>query len=152
MKMASMLHAFKDHMEFKFLDNKSRLGFITGDQPIVNLFIANDISPPVSFVAYYPLSPKLALLMYFKEYGIKPITLDEDTIRKFNDAIAFQSENVLVSNANSALHSIRDAPPSTPPSFHHLFENLTYNPADDPELQQAPAPRTVESAPSEKPT
>jgi len=125
-----MLHVFKEKLEFRFLDNASDVGFITGDQPVVNLLMDNGLDPPQHLVMYYPLKPDRALLLSFRGCGMKMITLDKDSIRMFNNAIAYQSEYAIISNSDSVLKCIRDDPPSTPPSFHHLFEDLTYNPTD----------------------
>lgn len=64
--------------QIKFLDNDSELPFITADQPIINVFadyLKNEI--PDKFELFYPLTPKLAILVHEKTQNSK----NGDTLR-----------------------------------------------------------------------
>lgn len=45
------------------LENETEVPFITGDQPVINLLGADYKTPPKYLALYYPLSPKLAVIL-----------------------------------------------------------------------------------------
>ncbi len=57
-----VIYAQNDAWRLIFLDNPTDTPFITGDQPIINTY-ASPGQEPVDLEFYYPLSPKLALLV-----------------------------------------------------------------------------------------
>lgn len=64
---------FVDRSEFRivFAENGRDLGFITGDQPVVNLLGAEDGSETKELAFYYPLSPQLACVLAPKTYRLR---------------------------------------------------------------------------------
>lgn len=69
---------------FNLLRNDTPINFITGDQPIYNL-LAKEHEEPTEFELYYPITPKMALLIS-KDVKGTIINRSEEVIR-FNDYI-----------------------------------------------------------------
>ena len=94
---------FRDRNKFKvvFLENKTDHGFITGDQPIVNLLSNRDGSPPEELAFYYPLAPDLALLLSPREFKLRPI--NSKTFEELNDLIAWESRHFLIAQSVATL-------------------------------------------------
>ena len=88
---------YQDRKEFRpiLLENKSKVPFITGDQPIINTYAVGleleDNLEDLEF--YYPLTPAIALLftddINYQDETIVPA--DEDDVIKFNTYIYEQS-------------------------------------------------------------
>lgn len=70
--------------KINLLVNNTNINFITGDQPIYNL-LAKDNEEPTEFELYYPISPKLALLISKHPKDI--ILKTEKTVIKLNNYI-----------------------------------------------------------------
>ena len=88
-------------VEITFLENKTDLGFITGDQPIVNLLATRDGSPPEELAFYYPLAPDLAIILSPREFKLKPINCE--MFEELNDLIAWKSKHFVISNTVTML-------------------------------------------------
>ena len=56
----------KQNLRYTLLENTTELEFITGDQPVINTYAKPEALTPLSyeeFELYYPITPKLALLI-----------------------------------------------------------------------------------------
>lgn len=75
-----------------FIENRNKIPLITGDQPIYNLETNpnNDGIAPEKFKLYYPITPRLALLI--AEEKQDNCFIGQDVVVKFNDFI-YQSSN-----------------------------------------------------------
>lgn len=115
---------FFDRSEFDiiFLDNTTDLGFITGDQPIVNLMGTRNGTPPEEIALYYPLAPDLAFILLPKEY--KPCSMNIDMVKELNDLIMWESKHFLVSDSTKVLEQYLNNPISRiPPTCRILTDS-----------------------------
>ena len=115
---------FFDRSEFDivFLDNTTDLGFITGDQPMVNLMGTRNGTPPEEIALYYPLAPDLAFILLPREY--KLCSMNIDMIKELNDLIRWESKNFLVSNSTTVLEQYLNNPISgIPPTCRILTDS-----------------------------
>jgi len=59
-----VLYTLRNSVAFTFLDAPAEAEFITGDQPTINVVASDEIQvPPEKLVLYYPLAPRLAVLV-----------------------------------------------------------------------------------------
>ena len=105
---------FVDRKEFDivFEENKCDLGFITGDQPVVNLLGTGDGSETKELAFYYPLSPQLSCVLAPKTYRLRSGSISSDIVQELNALIAWESKQFLVANADTDLPSLTS--PSRP--------------------------------------
>ena len=101
-----------------FLENNTAINFITGDQPVINTYTGLEIINPLEyepFELYYPLTPKLALLITRNDaFTHKSIyQLNEDDVYKYNDLIFKNSFEQVYSKEKSELY--RYSVPMKPP-------------------------------------
>ena len=110
---------FADRKQFEviFLENRSELGFITGDQPVVNLMGNKDGGETTELAFYYPLSPGLSCLLAPKAYKLQSVILPYSAVEELNDLIARDSKHFLVANSNESLQQTIGNLPL--PSTHH---------------------------------
>ena len=90
--------------------NKTATGFITSDQPVVNLMADyKDLKSEVSdLIFYYPISPNIAVLVN-DHSGKTRIELKTDKeVEKYNDAIKSASNKMIFSNSYTILEKYND--------------------------------------------
>ncbi|QZT36678.1 DUF4238 domain-containing protein [Halosquirtibacter xylanolyticus] len=93
-------------LRFKFLVNKTKQSFITGDQPIFNHLNTHFKKCSHDVELYYPLSPQYALLVKFNETNgdqISEMVLDEAAVHYFNKKIIDFSSEFIFSNNDESL-------------------------------------------------
>jgi dethiobiotin synthetase len=88
--------------------NRSKVPFITGDQPVINTFNRSKYSKELveKLEFYYPVSPNIAILITDRqEYiDIDSLYLDEsDMIHKYNSLIIEASHEQIYSNSEEIL-------------------------------------------------
>ena len=116
------LYCDRRDFEIIYLECSKDTKFITGDQPVVNVFANNDGTPPDKLVFYYPVSPCLGMLLAEKEMqlGELPTTFGTTELNELNDLIAWNADSTLVASSRAQLEryqSRTNGPPSVPPSF-----------------------------------
>ncbi len=77
------------------LHNRTEINFITGDQPVINRYATKELQgkPIDKFEFYYPLTPKLAILLTEKKYTPEELTIyDTSMIIELNDLIFYNSQ------------------------------------------------------------
>ena len=99
------LYVDRGNTDVVFLANDTELGFITGDQPIVNLITSDDESPPDDLVLYYPISPNLAVLIAPKKYRFHSMKVCRQIVQQLNEFIAWKSRHFLVSYSSRDLQT-----------------------------------------------
>lgn len=92
-----------------FLENQSDLPFITGDQPVLNIHATNIRSGEMvdKLELYYPLSPRLALLLT-EERGESDgavLTVERDTAKEYNWHVFKSAKSELYAHSRDALTS-----------------------------------------------
>lgn len=93
----------RKQFEFIFMESQSEPGFVTGDQPVVNLMGNKDGGETNELAFYYPLSPGLSCLLAPKEYKLKSVLIPCSIVEELNDLIARNSRYFLVANSNESL-------------------------------------------------
>ena len=93
----------RKQFEFIFIESHSELGFVTGDQPVVNLMGNKDGGETTELAFYYPLSPGLSCLLAPKEYKLKSVLISYSVVEELNDLIARNSKYFLVANSKESL-------------------------------------------------
>ncbi len=117
---------FRDRREFDivFLENGTDIGFVTGDQPVVNLLGTEDGSDPKEIIFYYPLSPYLSCLVTPKEYRICTAEVSVKITDELNDLIAWHSQRFLVAKSDRALRHVVSRSSSTQLPAYHILDAL----------------------------
>lgn len=79
--------------------------FITADQPVFNTYEQNKDEPPKKHEFYYPVSPKLAILLTdkLKKYTSKKYQVSNDEVIKYNKMIARNSLEQLYATSEEIL-------------------------------------------------
>ena len=120
--VGSSLYVDRKELEITYLDCLSNLEFITGDQPLVNLFGTRDNTPTEELVLYYPLSPKLAMVLAPKEMdlGASLSLLGESEVWELNDLIAWEAREILVAKTSNMLARY-ERPRTSPPALMRVL-------------------------------
>jgi hypothetical protein len=94
------------------LKNESSKEFITGDQPVVNTRanIGAGKTPPSEIELYYPVSPRLAILISEREElkGARLKLLAERDVISYNNMIVNNSDTQIYATSFSVLEEYRD--------------------------------------------
>jgi hypothetical protein len=103
--MGWVLYAGRKFFKMILLKNETSKELITGDQPVVNTYADIDVckTPPNDIELYYPVSPKIAILIsQKKEYkGIRLKLLNENDVVSYNNLIIGNSHRqVYATSAN----------------------------------------------------
>lgn len=89
------------------LKNTSEKELITGDQPVINTYANKfgEMTPVESLEYYYPVSPKIAILITndINLSDIYELELSEAEIEKYNKMIVEQSHNQIFSSSREVL-------------------------------------------------
>ena len=118
------LYVDRNEFEIIFLDDSDEAGFITGDQPVVNLMGAEGGRETTELALYYPLGPDLSCLVVPRECKLRSAGIPRSIVEELNDLIAWESRNFLVANSIGALQSIVSNPSSTEPSARRILDSL----------------------------
>lgn len=96
---------FVDRSEFDilFLENGNGVGFITGDQPVVNLLGTGDSSETTELAFYYPLSPSLSCVIAPKDLKLRSTDIPIGTAEDLNDLMAWEAADFLVAETDGVL-------------------------------------------------
>lgn len=120
------LSLFLDRNAFDivFLQNRTRVGFITGDQPIVNLLGTGDGRETTELAFYYPVSPDLACLISPKEYRLCSVDIPLQVVEELNRLMAYEANDSLVANSNEVLQRVLNKPSTARPSGSRILDSL----------------------------
>lgn len=90
--------------------NKTATGFITSDQPVVNLMADyKDLKSEVSdLIFYYPISPNIAVLVNDHSGKTRIELKTDEEVEKYNDAIKSASNKMIFSNSYTILEKYND--------------------------------------------
>ena len=95
----------------RFLDNKSELPFITGDQPIINTYADYENNTmPDKLEFYYPLTPNLAVLVHNESQSAltgDTLALSSEQVDLYNKMIIAASLQQLYANNRTTLERYR---------------------------------------------
>ena len=102
---------FVDRSKFQivFLRSGSKDQFITGDQPIANLFRSHDEdSSPTELALYYPLNPHLSMILLPRRYGLSSIKVSPPIVDDLNNVIAQKAREFIVAKGIEAIQRTTD--------------------------------------------
>jgi len=92
---------------FIFLDNTSEVDFITSDQPLINNKInqLNDNGTIAQLEIYYPITPRIALLIHYQQQKEKyrKISLDSLDVNNYNKTMYEHSNEFVFASSTSQL-------------------------------------------------
>lgn len=96
------------------LINATTVPFITGDQPVLNTYAVNrQVREPVSELElYYPVSPKLAILISNKKRSQNIVQIDTpnvNIVKRYNNLIYEVSHEQIYSNQKNILEEINNS-------------------------------------------
>lgn len=116
------LYCDRKRIRIIFLTDQ-KCGFITGDQPIVNLD-RTVIKEHDDIALYYPLSPSQSLLLAFGDFQVDSLDVSDEIVTQLNEAIAFKSRQFLVGVSNDVLRNHLIKPTEFPDAISLLNDNL----------------------------
>ena len=93
-------------MNIRLLKNFTTDNLFTSDQPIINLKSKDNGSMPDEFVLYYPLSPKIAILVNDNNVVNEITIIDKNVIRKYNDKLIKEAYEYIFSSNEEHLRLI----------------------------------------------
>jgi hypothetical protein len=89
--MGGSFYIDRKNFKLMMIENNTKNDFITGDQPVINIFSLSTIKDePVENIAfYYPISPKLAVFVIEKNRfeGMTILSVTEQEVDSYNEAI-----------------------------------------------------------------
>ncbi len=108
--MGGSLYLDRHTYKMMMIENYSKTDFITGDQPVINIFSLStpkNIAPD-NLAFYYPISPKLAILVIEKNRfeGLETLTVTDKEVHSYNKAIIQCSHEQVYSLKKSTLESL----------------------------------------------
>jgi hypothetical protein len=111
--MAWSFYAERESYRAILLKNQSQKELITGDQPVINTYAVGspDTEPPKEVEFYYPVSPKLALLITKNRGdGRNEMILGENGVKKYNSMIVHQSHSQVYASRSHSICTCSSAP------------------------------------------
>ncbi|MHB8987700.1 MAG: DUF4238 domain-containing protein [Desulfobulbia bacterium] len=105
---------YKDRNNYKMvlIKNTSSKEFITGDQPVVNIFTSNILkdAQPDRLAFYYPISPNLAILIIENKYfrGENHLNYSEEEVDNHNQVIFNKSHEQIYSKRATSLEAFKE--------------------------------------------
>ncbi len=104
--IGASIYAERSKFNMILLKNNSPKEFITADQPVINSYVQDGIpTPPEKVEFYYPVSPRLAVLITEdeKKAGMKCSDLNEDDVNIYNKLMVENSLEQLYATSPSIL-------------------------------------------------
>ena len=85
------LYVDRKYFKLMMIENNSKEDFITGDQPVINIFSLRTPKneSPENLAFYYPISPNLAVLVIEKHFfeGMTVLSVTQQEVDSYNKAI-----------------------------------------------------------------
>jgi hypothetical protein len=107
LNIASSIYNEREKFRLVLLENASEVGFITGDQPVINTYAVRreGLTPVSDHEFYYPVSADIAILLTDRgEYrDVNSVLLDKDRVEWFNRAIYDMSHEQIYGNSEAAV-------------------------------------------------
>ncbi len=121
---ATSLFVDRNEFDIIFLDDRDDVGFITGDQPVVNLMDTGDSRKTTELALYYPLAPDLSCLVVPRERKRHSLDIPGAIVEELNDLVAWESSSFLVASSNGILERIGSRPSLTRPLGCRILDSL----------------------------
>lgn len=93
--MGWSLYSDRQNFSLVLLKSDSAYEFITGDQPVINTHATMNKTPPDKLELFYPVSPRLAILLTDDDMykNTKTINISSRKVREYNHKIIHQSHS-----------------------------------------------------------
>ena len=101
--MAFNLYQIDHDFDIVFLENSGNLGFVTGDQPVINLLANRHGGDTTGTTFYYPLSPNLSCLVVPKRLELQSKRIPDKIVEELNGFIAWHSSHFIVGDSNTVV-------------------------------------------------
>ena len=122
--VGASLFVGRKEFDIVFEENGCDLGFITGDQPVVNLLGTGDGSETKELAFYYPLSPQLSCVLAPKTYRLRSGSISFDIVQELNALVAWESKQFLVANSDADLQNLPSLTTPSRPSTGRILDVL----------------------------
>lgn len=117
------LYVDRRSLEVVFFAVSGRVGeLITGDQPVVNLLSTGGNEPPEELILYYPVSPRVGVLLAPRRFGLQSRAIGRVEARVLNRFIAWKASEFLVAKSRTALMGFRSGLPRTRPPIDEILD------------------------------
>ena len=100
----------KDKFKCILLENETNISFLTSDQPVINIAGNRKAIRKLTmneFEIYYPVTPKIALLLCLKENLLgndkNVISLNDTQVKHYNSMVKNQGGSIIFSNSREGL-------------------------------------------------
>lgn len=97
------LYGLSEDFEIIFLEHNNGHGFITGDQPVINLMANRHGGDTTATIYYYPLSPNLSCLVTRKTYNLQSKQVSREIVEKLNGFVALNSNFFIVGDSDNVI-------------------------------------------------
>ena len=105
--LGASLFVDRNKFEIVFLQCKSSDEFITGDQPIVNVFRSRGQNiPPTELALYYPLGPSLSMILLPIAVELNSMEVPSNFVDELNNLIAQKAKEFLVARRMETLRRV----------------------------------------------
>lgn len=101
--MAFNLSHIDHDFDIVFLENRGNHGFVTGDQPLINILANRYGGDTTGTTFYYPLSPNLSCLVVPKRFKLQSKHIPDIIVEELNGFIAWHSSHFVVGDSNTAV-------------------------------------------------
>ena len=125
--VASNLFYESESLEIVFLENREP-GFVTGDQPVINLLANRFGGPTTDYAFYYPLSPHLSCLLTHKTRNLSSKYTTTKITNKLNGLISWHSHHFLVGDSANTIQLAIKNQPTPNQTVRDILEFLTVGP------------------------
>ena len=122
--LGSSLFVDRNEFDIIFMESRNGRGFITGDQPIVNLMGKGGRSETTELALYYPVSPVLSCLVSPRQYGLRTVDVPDVNVGELNELIASESKQFLVAGSDAVLRHILNKSFLKGPTAHTILDSL----------------------------
>ncbi|MDE0076184.1 MAG: DUF4238 domain-containing protein [Caldilineaceae bacterium] len=121
------LFAEGESLEIVFLENKDP-GFVTGDQPVINLLANRFGGDTMDYAFYYPLSPHLSCLLTHKTRNLSSKQIPATITNRLNGLVSWHSHQFLVGDSAATVQLAKNNRPTPNQTVRDVFDFLTVNP------------------------
>lgn len=118
------LYFDEDGFDVFFIESKKGPGFVTGDQPVLNLLGNRQWGDSTETLLYYPLSPYLSCLVATNEYGLKSKQVSSKLVTRLNGLIAWHSHEFIVGDSELAIQLAIKSKPFPNQSVRNILDQL----------------------------
>ena len=122
--VGASLFVDRNNFNIIFLDDRDGVGFVTGDQPIINLMATGAGRETTELTMYYPLTPNLSCLVAPRESKLCSVDIPGPFVGEFNDLVAWESRNFLIANSKGILQNTLRRTSLTRPAARQIIDSL----------------------------